>query len=114
MIVAIGSCDSGRMCGRISGLGDLPPAVANNPTQELRVRPLCGLAVIDGLEWQNGSWRGTLYEPQTGTNYAISVAPVQNGAGRVTGYSGRPVLSRTLVRPFEIWERAMPGAAPCA
>src|SRR5260221_10725647 len=80
MVVAIGTCDGGRMCGRIVALGNLPPTDANNPTQELRARALCGAAVIDGLEWQNGSWRGSLYQPPNGTNYSISIPPVQNRA----------------------------------
>ena len=65
----------------------------------LQARPLCGAAVLDRLEWQNGSWRGTLYDPQNGTDYTVSVDPVENGAVRVTGHSGRPVLSRTMVAP---------------
>ena len=58
MVVAIGSCAHGRMCGRIVGLGALPPTDANNPAPALQDRPLCGIAVLDDLEWQNGSWRG--------------------------------------------------------
>jgi len=112
MVVTIGACGD-RMCGRIVALGDLPPTDANNPVAGLQARALCGATVLDRLEWQNGSWRGTLYEPENGTDYTISVAAAENGAVRVTGYSGRAVLSRTYARSFEVWERVAPPAAPC-
>ena len=113
MVVTIGACDGNRMCGRIVALGNLPSTDANNPAPALQVRPLCGTTVLDRLEWENGSWRGTLYEPENGTDYSISVAPAENGAVRVTGYSGRAVLSRTYARSFEVWERVAPPAVPC-
>ena len=101
------------MCGRIVALGNLPPNDANNPAPALQPRPLCGATVLDRLEWQNGSWHGTLYEPQNGTNDTISMNPTESGAVRVTGYSGRPILARTMSRPFEVWERVASPAAPC-
>jgi uncharacterized protein (DUF2147 family) len=113
MVVTIGACGGDRMCGRIVALGDLPPTDANNPVPAFQARPLCGATVLDRLEWQNGSWRGSLYEPENGTSYTISVAPAENGAVRVTGYSGRAVLSRTYARTFEVWERVAPPAVPC-
>ena len=113
MVVTIGACDGDRMCGRIVALGDLPATDASNPVPALRARPLCGATVLDRLEWQNGSWRGTLYEPENGTDYTISVNPAENGAVRVGGYSGRAVLSRTYARSFEVWERVAPPTAPC-
>ena len=113
MVVTIGACDGDRMCGRIVGLGDLPPTDAHNPTPALQARPLCGATVLDRLEWLNGSWRGTLYEPENGTDYTINMAPAENGAVRVAGYSGRAVLSRTYARSFEVWERVAAPAAPC-
>ena len=69
--------------------------------------------MLDGLQWQGGSWNGTLYDPQNGTDYSVSVNPVEKGAVRVTGHSGRPVLSRTMSRSFEVWERVAPPASPC-
>jgi uncharacterized protein (DUF2147 family) len=113
MVVTIGACDGGRMCGRIVALGDLPPTDANNPAPSLQARPLCGATVLDRLQWQGGSWNGTLYDPQNGTDYSVSVNPVEKGAVRVTGHSGRPVLSRTMSRSFEVWERVAPPASPC-
>ena len=115
MVVAIAACDGSHLCGRIVALGQLPPTDTNNPTPALQMRPLCDLQVlvIDGPEWQKGDIRGSFYEPQNGTDYAISVAPAANGTLRVTGHSGRAVLSRTMVRPFEIWERVASPAAPC-
>src|SRR3979411_1140461 len=102
MVVTMGAGDRGRMCGRIVALGGLPPTDANNPVPGLQARPLCGATVLDRLEWQNASWPGTLYEPENGTDYSISVAPAENGAVQVTGYSGRAVLSRTYTRSFEV------------
>ncbi len=113
MVVTIGGCNGNRMCGRIVALGDLPPTDANNPVPALQARPLCGSTVLDRLEWQNGSWRGTLYDPQSGTDYTISVNKAENGAVRIAGFAGRPVLSRTYSRPLEVWERVAPPAAPC-
>jgi uncharacterized protein (DUF2147 family) len=113
MVVTIGACDGGRMCGRIVALGALPATDSNNPTPALQARPLCGLPVLDGLEWQNGSWRGSLYEPQNGTNYTVSMTPENGGAVRVSGHSGRAVLSRTMIRPFEVWELVATPITPC-
>jgi hypothetical protein len=114
MVVAFGTCASGRMCGRIIALGNLPSHDTHNPAPALRSRPLCGLAVLGSLDWQDGAWRGTLYEPRNGTDYAVSIAPAENGAVRVTGYSGRPVLSRVMTRPFEFWERVAAPADRCS
>jgi uncharacterized protein (DUF2147 family) len=114
MVVTIGACDGGRMCGRIVALGNLPPTDANNPAPALQARRLCGAAVLDRLEWQNGSWRGTLYDPQNGSDYRVSVDPAENGAVRISGHSGRPVLSRTYSRAFEVWERVAPPVDPCS
>jgi uncharacterized protein (DUF2147 family) len=113
MVVTIAACDGNRLCGRIVALGDLPPTDINNPAAALQARRLCGATVLDRLEWQNGAWRGTLYEPQNGTDYWVSMAPAENGAVRVAGHSGRPVLSRTYSRAFEVWERVAPPATPC-
>jgi uncharacterized protein (DUF2147 family) len=113
MVVTIGVCGGARMCGRIVALGDLPPTDTNNPAPALQARPLCGATVLDRLEWQGGSWNGTLYDPQNGTDYRVSVNSAEKGAVRITGHSGRPVLSRTMSRPFEVWERVAPPAAPC-
>src|SRR5258707_4841683 len=60
MVVTIGACDGGRMCGRIAALGNLPPTDANNPSPALQARPLCGGAVLNRLEWLNRRWHGTL------------------------------------------------------
>lgn len=113
MVVTIGACDGDRMCGRIVALGDLPPTDANNPVPALQARPRCGANVLDRLEWRNGSWRGTLYDPQNGTDYTVGVAPAPNGAVRVSGHSGRAVLSRTYLRSVEVWESVAPPADPC-
>jgi uncharacterized protein (DUF2147 family) len=113
VVITISACNGDRMCGRIVALGALPPTDVNNPVPDLQARPLCGATVLDGLKWQSGSWRGTLYEPATGTDYTISVAPAENGGVRVTGHSGRPLLSRTYERPFGVWERVGPPASPC-
>jgi len=113
MVVTIGACDGNHLCGRIVALGDLSPTDINNPTAALQARRLCGAIVLDRLEWQTGAWRGTLYEPQNGTDYAISMVPAENGAVRVAGHSGRAVLSRTYSRAFEVWERVAPPASPC-
>ena len=40
MVVTIGGCDNGRLCGRIVALGNLPPTDANNPAPSLQARPL--------------------------------------------------------------------------
>jgi uncharacterized protein (DUF2147 family) len=114
MVVSIAMCSGDRLCARIVALGTLPALDANNPTPALRNRPLCGATVIEALEWQDGSWHGTLYEPQNGTGYSITVAPAENRGVRLTGYSGRPVLMRTYLRPVEVWERVAPPATPCA
>ena len=113
MVVTIGACDGGRMCGRIVALGDLPPTDANNPAPSLQARRLCGATVLDRLEPQSGSWHGTLYDPQNGTNYRVSVAPAPNGGVRVSGHSGRAVLSRTYLRSVEVWESVATPAAGC-
>ena len=104
-VVAIGHCDAGALCGRVIALGDLPTTDANNPAPALRERRLCGLAVLNDLKWRNGSWQGAFYDPHTGSDYQISMMLSDTGAVSVSGYSGKPVLSRRMARSFEVWER---------
>ena len=112
LVLAIADCGKGGLCGRIAEAGGLPANDARNPTPERQARGLCGLAVLTGLKWEYGFWLASLYDPQNGTDYSLTLAPRQDGSLMVEGHSGRMVFMRTYKRVEEVWAR-VPPPAPC-
>ena len=79
-----------------------PKRDANNPDPGARMRPLCGLRLVSGLQPAgDGSWKdGQIYSARDGRTYGFQVAP--DGPDRLAarGYVGFSLLggSQTWTR----------------
>ena len=106
-----------QFCGRIAWLKQPtnqnggPLRDLNNPDQERRARPICGLPVIWGLRpQQDGTWdEGRIYDPKVGKSYDVAIERVSAKRLRITGYLGTKLFSRDL-----IWRRAPNSLPRCA
>ena len=116
-VVEIAPC-GGKLCGRIVWLktptDDKGAALTdqNNPSQKLRKRPICGLAVLSGLEPdRSGGWDGgKIYDPQEGDTYDAALKLAGPDKLTVTGYLGVKALGQTFT-----WKRyTLPAAQRCA
>ncbi len=69
-----------------------------NPKKELRTRPIVGIEIIKGLEFDEDEWdNGDIYDPESGNTYsAIARMPDKNTL-KVRGYLGFSLLGRTTV-----------------
>jgi len=81
---------------------DRPDIDEKNPDPALRDRPLIGLSLFAGFEYDgDGRWKGgTIYDPNSGKTYRCIVTIVDSDTLKVRGYVGVPLLGRT-----EIWTR---------
>ncbi len=118
MVVEMRDCAGGRVCGRLVALGSLPAKDARNPSPKAQGRSLCGLDILSaapdaGPTPQLRLLRGTLYDPRSGDETAIVLWIGDDGALQVSGHSGRPILSRSYVRPKEFWQPATSAQAAC-
>ncbi len=112
-VVEIGPCGA-EACGRLVWLkdawdaGGTPKRDANNPDPAKRMRPLCGLPLITGLEPAgDGAWEdGRIYSARDGRTYGVKIAPAGQDRLSVRGYLGISLLggSQTWTR-----ERGMRG-----
>lgn len=59
----------------------------NNPDPALRMRPLQGLAIIEGLEAvKRGKWRGgAFYDPRTGKTYSPKLKVLDENRVKISG-----------------------------
>jgi hypothetical protein len=118
MVVTIADC-AGRLCGRVTAVGSLPPVDKRNPVPAQQSRRLCGLPVLTGFTAGATGWHAILYDPENGTNYTLTLSPGERGSLSVEGRWGMPVMTRSMRRPVETWERvfgtvaqACDGSAP--
>jgi len=93
---------SGVIEGSPNAAEDRPDTDEKNPDPALRNRPLIGLQLFEGFEYDgNGRWRGgTIYDPNSGKTYRCIVTYVDHNTLKVRGYIGVSLLGRT-----ETWTR---------
>ncbi len=108
--IAVAACGAGSLCGRIVWLrtprddAGRPKRDAMNPDAALRGRPLCGLAVLDGLlpvPGEPGRWAaGSFYDPRTGRGYGLAATLTSADVLVARVYVGMPFLGKnqTLLR----------------
>ena len=73
----------------------------NNSNKELQSRPVMGLNLISGFEYEKGKWvDGEIYDPENGKTYDC-VIKLDGDRLEVRGYIGLSMFGRTV-----IWERA--------
>ncbi len=113
--VEVDRCETG-LCGRVvwlrSPFGDDGCALRDveNPDDALRVRPVMGLTILEGLlvdPERPDVWRdGRIYDPGSGRTYRVVVRAVDADRLEVRGYLGFELLGRTTT-----WRRV--GSETC-
>ncbi|MGF1636407.1 MAG: DUF2147 domain-containing protein [Cyclobacteriaceae bacterium] len=84
--------------GKIVWLEDSPEELLDteNPDPKLRNRPLFGLKLLEGFEYEGGEWKnGEIYDPQSGKTYACYIKLNKPDQLYVRGYIGVSLLGRT-------------------
>ncbi|GAA0577076.1 hypothetical protein GCM10009416_14600 [Craurococcus roseus] len=109
-IAPCGDADGDALCGRIAWLrtprddAGRPRRDTMNPDPGLRDRPLCGVAVLDGLlpvPDEPGRWAaGSFYDPRDGRGYGLAATRVSADVLVARVYLGMPFLgvNQTLLR----------------
>ncbi|WP_271079526.1 DUF2147 domain-containing protein [Aurantiacibacter sp. MUD61] len=86
--ITVGPCGNSR-CGEITRIVRRKPGEPNrdvhNDNPSLRDRPIVGIEVLQNLRWDDGAWRGQVYNPEDGGTYRAVVRPGSNGTLRVEG-----------------------------
>jgi uncharacterized protein (DUF2147 family) len=89
------------LCGEITRIVKRKPGEpdrdVHNDDPALRDRPLVGVRILQDLRWDNGAWRGEVYNPEDGGTYRAVVRRGENGTLRVQGCLA--FLCRTRVWP---------------
>lgn len=71
-----------RIIRRKAGGSDLD---VHNDDPALRNRPILGLTLLQGLRWDDGAWRGEVYNPEDGGTYRTEVRSASGGGLEVKG-----------------------------
>ncbi len=81
-----------------------------NPDPARRTQPLCGLVFLHGFKpADDDSWDdGMVYDPESGKTYHATMKLEQDGALRLRGYIGIPLLGRS-----EVWTRYSQPVPTC-
>ena len=85
--ITVERCGSYR-CGTINRIIRQPGEPLNdahNDDPDLRSRPILGIRLLQELRWDDGAWRGRIYNPEDGNTYRTEVRPTANGALEVKG-----------------------------
>lgn len=79
-----------------------PKLDANNPEARLRNRPIKGMQLLSGFEYdEDNVWEdGEIYDPQSGKTYSCKMTLVKPNQLEVRGYVGFSLLGRT-----DTWKR---------
>jgi uncharacterized protein (DUF2147 family) len=74
-----------------------PKVDTNNPDPALQSRPIMGLELMRGFEFDGKeTWKkGTIYDPDNGKTYKCKVRLGENGVLNVRGYVGISMIGRT-------------------
>lgn len=88
-------------CGFISKIIRRKPGEPTNDVHNdnpaLRSRSILGIRILKGLKWDDGYWRGKVYNPQDGNTYRALVRPLRSGALEVKGCLA--IFCRTRIWP---------------
>jgi uncharacterized protein (DUF2147 family) len=78
-----------------------PQVDRNNPDKSLQGRPLLGLEMLTGFQFDKDEWTGGhIYDPESGKTYSCTLSLKDKSTLKVRGYVGFSLLGRT-----EIWTR---------
>ncbi|HSF52705.1 MAG TPA: DUF2147 domain-containing protein [Algoriphagus sp.] len=74
-----------------------PATDKQNSDPKLRNRPLMGLAILDGLKYASGIWKGgDIYDPNSGKTYSCELKLKSEKILEVKGYLGFSFVGRTV------------------
>ena len=98
--ITVGRCGSAR-CGTITRIIRMKPGGSrldvHNDDPSLRSRPILGLTLLHNMRWDDGVWRGRVYNPEDGNSYRTEVRRKANGALEVKGCVS--IICRTRIWP---------------
>ncbi|MDA8389091.1 MAG: DUF2147 domain-containing protein [Nitrospiraceae bacterium] len=83
-----------------NGDNGLPAIDDKNPDPRLRGGPILGLVIIHARYNGPNSWKGRVYDPDSGDTYSCSLSLASPSALKLRGYLVIPLLGRT-----ETWKR---------
>ncbi len=96
-VIQFGPCGE-ALCGVIVGTSEYP--ANGDALRDVHGRPQCHLSIINGLRpGQDGRLHGTVTNPEDGRTYDAQVWVPPDGALRLRGYIGLPVLGSTQIWP---------------
>ncbi|OOG73713.1 DUF2147 domain-containing protein [Algoriphagus sp. A40] len=74
-----------------------PATDKNNSDHKLRNRPLMGLAILDGLKYVGGIWKGgDIYDPNSGKTYSCELKLKSEKVLEVKGYLGFSFVGKAV------------------
>jgi len=86
--ITVSRCGNAR-CGNITRIVRRKPGEPNNDAYNdnpaLRDRPILGIRILQNLRWEDGAWRGRVYNPEDGGTYRAVVRPGRGGTLEVEG-----------------------------
>lgn len=75
-----------------------PKLDINNSSSKLKTRPVLGLLILNGFNWDDGVYEdGTIYDPKNGKTYSCKITPDGTDKLNIRGYIGISLLGRTTV-----------------
>ena len=86
--MTVAPCGSAR-CGTVTRIIKRKPGEpmndAHNDDPALRDRPIRGIRILQNLRWDDGAWRGQVYNPEDGGTYRTEVRKRANQSLEVKG-----------------------------
>ena len=106
-ITLVGDSLEGSIAGAPPGSPSEREFDDRNPDPALRNRPLDGLTIMTGFEYDgDGRWKsGTVYDPNSGKTYRCTITQVDDNTLKIRGYIGVSLFGRS-----ETWTRDDPAA----
>ncbi len=103
--VRVQKTKSGKYVGTIVWLKEplneqgQPKLDKNNPDESKRTRPILSLRNVNGISYEGeNTWGGgTIYDPESGNDYSVTIKLVDAKTLEVRGYIGVSVFGRTTV-----------------
>ena len=73
-----------------------PQLDVNNPEPSLRSRPVLGMRLMKGLEFEDGEWvDGDIYDANSGKTYSCQIEKISKDEIELTGYIGFSWIGRS-------------------
>jgi uncharacterized protein (DUF2147 family) len=74
-----------------------PKTDTQNPEKEKRKKPVIGMRLVYGFEFEDDQWEGgEIYDPKEGKTYECRIR-LKRGKLEVRGFIGMPMFGRTVV-----------------